>query len=558
VAITYNNNNGNYFQIFSKFIVIQVNSWETTGKGPVMWSYDNAHPSVKTCRDYVCGSVTGTAVWAYVRTEFNVIGGINNSDCGCGTATGSGTLTTTSAIQEQTNLVNTTAGITFYLGNGYLSGFVSACPDSDNRVYTGNDGYIKIGGVSKLVFNSYRTVMSVNYTTGAITSTGWAKINAAASDPLWVKEFDPFSTGQVVFDAVSSSPVVQQCYGAYDITIKIKPSQYVYNQSAGSVLSEGNSINETVNLSASEVSYNFTAASYGGVEGNGVFANQIMTTPAGSLPVGIDAVSNLYWSLSTALDTFTCSLTFDLSHVTGISNTANLRILKREDSYHPWITWGSYTLVDGTHLRADNVTTLSEWAIGSTGGNALPVELVLFTAVREKSAIILKWNTATELNSFSFEIERNIKDCGCEWEKIGSVPANGNSNSYKNYEFKDVLTKYGSYIYRLKMMDNDGRFDYSKEVNVDASSTLDYTLSQNYPNPFNPITKIEYTLPVAGKVIIKVYNANGEEVADILNEDVSAGYYQIEFDASSLASGVYFDRISASNFVQIKKMLLIK
>ena len=317
-------------------------------------------------------------------------------------------------------------------------------------------------------------------------------------------------------------------------------------------------VDETVNMPSSDVSYNFTVVSFGGTSGDGVFANQIMTTPVGALPSGIDAISQLYWSLSTALDTFTCSLTFDLADITGISNTANLRILKRVDSNHPWTTWSEYTLVDPTHLRANNVTTLSEWAIGSTGGNPLPVELVSFSGAIENNAIVLKWKTATELNSYGFEIERKLKDCGCDWEKIGFITAGGNSNSPKNYELKDFVRKTGTYLYRLKMVDNDGKYDYSKEININVATPLKYELMQNYPNPFNPVTTIKFALPEASKVSLKIFSLLGEVVSELVNEEKPAGFHQVEFDASIFSSGIYFYKIEANNFTQIKKMSVIK
>lgn len=560
LAINYNTNSENYYQVFEKYVTVAVNGWQTTlgRNGPLMWSYLRLNSTIKSCVSYNCSDLTWASITAYLRVEFNTLGGSNGNNCDCSPYTGSGTITTTSASAEQTNLVNGTTGITFYLGAGNMSGFMSHCTTGDTRIYSGSSGYIRVNGVDKLVFDSYRTVMEVVYATNSITSTGWAKINAAASDPLWVKEFDPYNTGQVLFDAVSSSPVVQYCYGSYNVSLKIKPSSYISNQSAGTVSAQGASINETISLTSSDVVYNFTSASFGGESGNGVFANQIMTTPVGELPSGIDAISQIYWDLSTVLDTFTCTLTFDLTDVTGISNTANLRILKRADSNSPWTIWENYTLVDATHLRANNVTSLSEWAIGSTGGNALPVELVSFSGAIENNAIVLKWKTATELNSYGFEIERRLKDCGCEWEKIGFITAGGNSNSPKDYEMKDFVRNTGSYLYRLKMVDNDGKYDYSKEVNINVATPLKYELMQNYPNPFNPVTTIKFALPEASKVSLKVFNIMGEEVAELINEERSAGFHQVELDANKLSSGIYFYEINAGKFRNIKKMILLK
>ncbi len=85
-----------------------------------------------------------------------------------------------------------------------------------------------------------------------------------------------------------------------------------------------------------------------------------------------------------------------------------------------------------------------------------------------------------------------------------------------------------------------------------------YSLEQNYPNPFNPSTIISYQLPVNSKVVLKIYDLLGKEVATLVNKEQLSGSYHVQFDGSKFASGVYFYRIEAGSFVETRKLILIK
>lgn len=86
----------------------------------------------------------------------------------------------------------------------------------------------------------------------------------------------------------------------------------------------------------------------------------------------------------------------------------------------------------------------------------------------------------------------------------------------------------------------------------------EFYLEQNYPNPFNPSTIIKFAIPKESQVNLSVYNILGEKVEELKNEIMKPGYYQVNFDASKIASGVYFYNIQAGEFVQTKKMILIR
>jgi uncharacterized delta-60 repeat protein len=85
-----------------------------------------------------------------------------------------------------------------------------------------------------------------------------------------------------------------------------------------------------------------------------------------------------------------------------------------------------------------------------------------------------------------------------------------------------------------------------------------FMLSQNYPNPFNPVTNIKFGIPKAGNVRLIIYDINGREVNRLINQNLNAGYYTADFNASNLASGVYFYRLEANDFTDVKKMMLVK
>ena len=219
------------------------------------------------------------------------------------------------------------------------------------------------------------------------------------------------------------------------------------------------------------------------------------------------------------------------------------------------------SLMAGQQYQDDNSTVYSPVTASDTDDGALPVELSSFSANVNSNNVSLNWKTATEVDNNGFEVQRAVKDRKSgigSWEKIGFVEGYGNSNSPKEYSFTDKnLTGGTNFAYRLKQIDNDGKYKYSKEVEVEVVPK-EYSLYQNYPNPFNPVTEIKYNLPEAAKVILKVYNIIGQEVAILVNGIEEAGYHSVKFEGSNLPSGTYIYRMQTGSFVQTKKMVLLK
>jgi hypothetical protein len=188
--------------------------------------------------------------------------------------------------------------------------------------------------------------------------------------------------------------------------------------------------------------------------------------------------------------------------------------------------------------------------------NLVPVELTSFTANVSNNNVLLNWSTATEKNNRIFEVERKNGDN--EFLMVGYVDGHGTTTEAQHYTYSDFNLSSGKYIYRLKQIDYDGKFEYSNEIEADVIAPLEFKLGQNYPNPFNPSTLINYSLAEPGFVKLAVYNMLGEKVKVLVNEFKEAGHYNINFDASGLTSGAYFYKLETPQFTQMKKMLLTK
>ena len=190
-----------------------------------------------------------------------------------------------------------------------------------------------------------------------------------------------------------------------------------------------------------------------------------------------------------------------------------------------------------------------------TDPSLVPVELISFTAVSAGSNVNLNWTTATEINNQGFEIQRSADKK--EFVTVGFVKGAGTSTNENYYSFTDKNISGSKYFYRLKQVDFDGTYSYSDIVEVDIL-ILDFHLAQNYPNPFNPSTTIEFSLPEKSDINLSVYNTLGEKVVELLNGEIAEGFHKINFDASSLTSGIYFYRLSSKNFNAVEKMILMK
>jgi hypothetical protein len=259
---------------------------------------------------------------------------------------------------------------------------------------------------------------------------------------------------------------------------------------------------------------------------------------------------------------FACSSNGDFvwtGNFTILSNPTSdkLQMVSTVDVYKNCkLAWGDGRL-DGAGIYAQDISP-----DGQLGNSVVPVELVSFTANVSNNSVTLNWITASELNNSGFDIERSCHTersrSMTDWEIIGFINGNGTTSESHSYSFTDNDLSVGKYSYRLKQIDFDGTFSYSNEIEIDLNLPQSFSLQQNYPNPFNPTTSIKYQVSSISNVSLKVYDVLGTEIATLVNENKPAGNYDVTFNASSLASGVYFYKLQAGSFTETKKMIILR
>jgi len=186
----------------------------------------------------------------------------------------------------------------------------------------------------------------------------------------------------------------------------------------------------------------------------------------------------------------------------------------------------------------------------------VPVELISFSAVAVENGVKLSWFTSTETNNAGFSIERSTD--GINFEELIFIGGNGTTVSRNAYTYLDADAKSGTYYYRLKQIDFDGTVEYLQIVMVDLGTPRGFRLEQNYPNPFNPSTKISFQIPKNSFVTLKIIDLLGNEIATLINQEITAGSHKVDFDASQLSSGIYFYKLTVDNFTGMKKMTILK
>ena len=246
------------------------------------------------------------------------------------------------------------------------------------------------------------------------------------------------------------------------------------------------------------------------------------------------------------------------------------------------VTFSTITLADGTStitLGGNEIGSGTATIIIGAGGTvdtarvifdvAFPAELSAFAGELKEGSVQLNWTAVSQTNNAGWRVLRSTDNEN--FEPVGNiVPGAGTSNEALDYGFSDtnLPEDVGKVYYVLEQVDLDGTVTRSGVAEVllggrfvDLPSEFSTMV---YPNPFNPATTIAYSLPEAARVSIVVYDAIGQEIRSLArSSETAAGRYSIQWDARDnsgrrVASGVYFAHITAGNFKNVQKMMLLK
>ncbi len=197
----------------------------------------------------------------------------------------------------------------------------------------------------------------------------------------------------------------------------------------------------------------------------------------------------------------------------------------------------------------------------SNGGTIIPVELVNFDANVVDNKVVLNWATASELNSDRFEIERTTANNGFDglFGRIESVNAAGKSGKVLDYNAVDYNVSFGNtYAYRLKMIDRDGKFEYSNTEYVILEGANSLTIKGVTPNPVVTDANVSVSVYESANVEMYLVDMSGKVVANVFTGNLSAGSHIIKLNAADIASGNYTLVLNSNNIVRTITVKIVK
>jgi hypothetical protein len=302
---------------------------------------------------------------------------------------------------------------------------------------------------------------------------------------------------------------------------------------------------------------NFTTAPTGG----GSLTAQWVSSPGGAngLPlvegaINVSKTANEgYWTVSAGdgLTGGNYTGTFTANGISGVTDVTQLVLVKRPDAVSPWVLDGTHVTGSGTPaslvISRTGMSGFSDFGIGSSDLNTLPVSLLSFGGQREGTSNRLRWTTTTEQNNRGFEVQRSAD--GVNYAALGFVDsraAGGNSTTDLSYTFIDNNPAGAKYYYRLRQVDLDNHSKFSNVIVIKGEKPVTMTIEGLYPNPANTKVNVLIGTPVRDRVSLMIVDMSGKAVLQqVFN--VEAGSNTIPVDISRLSNGNFLVKLICSN-----------
>ena len=210
-----------------------------------------------------------------------------------------------------------------------------------------------------------------------------------------------------------------------------------------------------------------------------------------------------------------------------------------------------------TRSLTESITSFDQIYTATDALNPLPIELTDIVAQVQNGEVVLRWQTATEVNNSGFEIEHSIDNVN--FEKVGFVPGAGNTTEAQEYSFNVGKLPAGKHYFRLKAIDFDGVVSYSPVVEAEVPLTEAFSLSPVYPNPFQSVARFTLTVAEPQQVRVEVFDMLGRRVEVLHDGQVEGGrVYTFTLDGTELPAGMYFYRVTGEHFTASKNVTLLK
>lgn len=190
----------------------------------------------------------------------------------------------------------------------------------------------------------------------------------------------------------------------------------------------------------------------------------------------------------------------------------------------------------------------------AAGLETTPVRLISFNAISNDKNVLLNWTMSNELNNKGWTIERALINEN-DWQSVGFVNSRGNSSSTTGYSFNDNTVVNGTYQYRLKQIDLDGKIAYSNIIIVKIGTSAKEISLEAFPNPARSFTTLRYTIPAKATVQLSIYTSQGQLISTLVNEKANKGVYQKLFNTGYLTAGKYLLKLNVDGKVVTSVML---